>query len=717
MEQELKNELIKLLNGCSGLVVENDESPHDFPSLRQHMMLLELKQEIAAIRKMLATDALHFEALFKARCLMRETEQDTTIPFSAMPLSPSHQLYTKIIHLIFKPKNLMELVNILLPSVQTVIEVDLCPSKEPRRFGHRKTEDVLEPVLVNINVADALSELPAHAKLLRNYVLHGKALFAVTSIVNFPLTIHAKLQNLLAEKHPEIAAQLKKHNQSLQALTEDIQTLNQGGTTPKLAIQRLINSLTMGGSMITGVHYASEAATKAMKRFILYILGLPEKTRTELRALKCGKLSFGNVFDDEIERGKCVETLSTHLQRIVDANRTSPVLNCLPAMSPADIQLLKGKYRLDPEGKSILNTQKDSSLQCITPNQLIKRAIRDIKPTNTEDFLLLLINFPIEFYELLWEAIVLENPFTYFKDLARFIALDLFNTEQKKALFSAISKHYLRFNFKYPILIWALTTNDKELIKDAWQAAPENQRQHLCTDSNEIGKTLLHEVAHLSHSITFVLERLPQDQRFPALVKKNLLGKAPWAAAIAYPDAVRAILVMFPSPQQQKKLVLQVNEFDDAIITLAADKPRSIAVFFEILPEKLKLSLLFVRQTTTKQSVFQKLANASTPIAEYETLFINKDVPQLIAVHRMLKKYDHTGNVICCFFKLLTPAEKLRRDMEKCNSLMEIKHCILKFVAANPKQPLSTNILSLLEIEPQAELDCNLDETPLLNWS
>jgi len=234
-------------------------------------------------------------------------------------------------------------------------------------------------------------------------------------------------------------------------------------------------------------------------------------------------------------------------------------------MSPADVQLLKGKYRLVPEGKSILNTQKDSTLQCVTPKQLIKQAIRDIKPTNTEDFLLLLINFPIEFYELLWEAIVLENPFTYFKDLARFIAVDLFNTEQKKALFTAISKHYLRFNFKYPILIWVLTTNDKELIKDAWQAAPENQRQHLCTDSNEIGKTILHKVAHLSHSITFVLERLPEDQRMPALVKKDLLGEAPWASAIASPDAVRAILLMFPSPQQQKAFNDSKKSFKSAI--------------------------------------------------------------------------------------------------------------------------------------------------------
>ncbi len=307
MHADIKQFLFNLLTETKAIAETENAAPHDYASLREFMLQQELKQECDALLTLLLDDHSDFEMKFKQRCKMRETDDLNTLSLKDIPESITNQLYWKIATTVFKPKTLLEMLDIVLPSLKNYVEIHLeRPVNPPREFGQRKAEDILKPVIKTSTDRNSLSKLAPELAVLTHFVLTDRDIFHVGEIADYPLTLHVKSQDTLQQVHPNIAEKLYQHNPEFQVLEQDIITLNNKGTSPKTAIENLIRGLNFGGTQMTGSTYANQSAEEAVKQFLNYINALPESTRTNLRAIRSGNLTIGKIIDEEIAIGSCV---------------------------------------------------------------------------------------------------------------------------------------------------------------------------------------------------------------------------------------------------------------------------------------------------------------------------------------------------------------------------------------------------------------------------
>lgn len=83
-----------------------------------------------------------FEQAFKVRCSLREIHTQETFSFKILPESPANELYWKIAQLLFTPQTMQEMLSILLPSVNTHLQVTI-PDELPRAMSKRNLDNTI----------------------------------------------------------------------------------------------------------------------------------------------------------------------------------------------------------------------------------------------------------------------------------------------------------------------------------------------------------------------------------------------------------------------------------------------------------------------------------------------------------------------------------------------------------------------------------------------
>ncbi|MBA3536537.1 MAG: hypothetical protein H0T84_08005 [Tatlockia sp.] len=334
MNKMIEQAIRQLLLDRTPLANQEIESPYDYTSLRECILQVELKQEIEALEDMLL-DNSNFEENFKKRCTLREKDLEKSIPIHLMPKSATNELYWKIADLVFQPETMQDMLEIVLPSAQKQLKVDLDYAS-----GIHNPTPILE-------LSDNLNEFKKHKPTMDVFIHYIDAdgiLFDARGIDCFPLRQQAALQSLLSEKHPLLCTRLYEHNAKLQGLALDILTLNHKGITPKAAIEQLIKGLTLGGEKMTGQPFAGKSAKEAVDRFFAWFNALPPIVQEQLRAFEGDDTNLGDIIDNELGKGTCVETAATHLNSILRKNSQEATLTLPPEMRPLDLKVLRDKY-------------------------------------------------------------------------------------------------------------------------------------------------------------------------------------------------------------------------------------------------------------------------------------------------------------------------------------------------------------------------------------
>ncbi|MBA2657753.1 MAG: hypothetical protein H0U70_12360 [Tatlockia sp.] len=620
---DLKQKISQLLIESQALL-ESENIPRDFTSAKQCLLLAELKQEVTLLNTMLNNK--NFEDFFMTRCAFREKDKNTSISFQDMPDSPTNQLYWQIAQLVFEPKTMDEMFEIVVPGIKIHLQADLMIeniSGQSARELMRKAKPTLK-----LKRLKKFQEQEPSLDNFRHYVFSHETLFDAREIQHFPLAQQADLKNLLHKEYPDLEKKLYEHSSSLKGLSLDVVTLNNKGIAPIDAINQLIQGLILGGNNMTGQGYASKFSTEAVERFFAWFNPLPKQVRDELRALQGGNTTLGRVIDEEILKGQCVETTATNLTHIIQHNKALPLLTSPPEMRPIDLKILRDKYG----PKHTLDTKKDSQLMSVFPEILVKEVIKRIKPETFDQMISLIIDFPPTFYQVIWKNLTLKNFDMLFYRLARVIRSGFFSQEQKQALAKAIAENYSRFNLEEPICSWVMRTNDETMLKEVLNAFTKTQRIAAIKFKHR-GIPLLHEATE--GLLKVILDTLPQELRLEAVLMPDVLGRTTLQLAETNSKSLQAILESLSDEQLLKLgkslilLAIKANnrilltktikllkleawmiwDYDEEMDTLlhkAAEYPESLKALLEALPKPNILGAVKDIKDRNGQTVLQK---------------------------------------------------------------------------------------------------------------
>jgi hypothetical protein len=153
MSPELKESILKLLDERSKI---NIEVVHDFTSLINNMLQLELKREIDLLRTMLTDNPETFGEQFKERCWEGGFEGEHYIAFLDMPQGLISQLYWDIAALTFKPKTMKGMLNIILSGSERGSESSVVL---PENMSKEAKKEYLKPLNLSFDSVEHLDKL------------------------------------------------------------------------------------------------------------------------------------------------------------------------------------------------------------------------------------------------------------------------------------------------------------------------------------------------------------------------------------------------------------------------------------------------------------------------------------------------------------------------------------------------------------------------------
>lgn len=594
MNEQLEATLIKLLDKYLDLARQGVQTPHDFASLRETIVTIELEREIRALWAMLNMG--EFEEQFKIRCAWRAVTPEQCISFDQMPESNTNKLYWDIACLVFGPATMEEILPIVLGNDELIhLSVSFSDhlSKEALSVKANERYKFLELVLKEVDHLNDLTETPT-IEALTHYVLCQGMIFNVAEIANYPLHFHAKLQHQLNTKYPALANTLYSHNEALHTLDCDILLLNNNGITPKAALEQFIQGLVLGGTRMTGTEYASTSSDEAFKRFFAYFNALSLEMQEQLKALEGDTKNLGSIIDVDLATGQCVETTADYLKQIIEKNTHHPLLNSPPEMTSDELQQLERNYKYS-RGKTILNSKKESLLGFELPASLTQKAIKRIAPENIDKLIDLLLSFPPTLYNTFWEHVTLINAEEDLEELAN--SMEFFNQEQRQALAEAMVIHYERFGLRESILFWAIKTNDLDIIYEVLKSIPNNnilaQRLAAVKMPDDYGWTILHHAADDPELLEVILELLRKDQRLAAIqvLAENIKGTTVLHLAVNNLESFETILALLPKKDRLPALQL-ADEDGNTLLHQAAGNPKFFKALLELLPVNDKLTAL-----------------------------------------------------------------------------------------------------------------------------
>ncbi len=593
MDEQLKLKIELLLSEKSALV-NKEVIPDNYKTVQEAILLTELKQEIAKINLMLK-DPENFEPQFLQQCEEREVDK-ATISIHEYPQSLANKLYWDIASLVFKPKSMKEMLNIVAPGIKNQLTAKVEYERKEATQSYQVHGSLqLLPDLAN------LSEVEPKFETLSHYILQDNLIFDVKAVACLPLQIQVELQDQLENDYPDVANRLYDHNLSFTNLYQDIRTINSKGTTPKSAIEQLIKGLQSGGEKMTGGKEASFKALNAVNRFMEYLNSLPNDTQKTLKALTSQNGTLGEILN-RFSKNECVEETSLYLTRLLNANSNAAILNSPTGISKAELIDLKNKYA----NADLLDPVKENSFNFF-PDQITKEVIKQIEINEENENLAdnlttLVINFPPHFYDMLWTKIELEKPDVVFDELRYIIAAGFLESEQSQALAQTIVDQYHRFKTEITLLNWATLTENPIFLNEALKNIPQGLRFKEMTTLDSEGSAPIH-YADRPEMLKLLLDSLPVNERLEALKVKNKEGETSLYMASNNPEMLENIFSLLPEKDQSVFLnyILKFPEsvnamfslMDESVIIKVLETNTANGIFLHsLLADKDKLSIL-----------------------------------------------------------------------------------------------------------------------------
>ncbi len=544
-----------------------DVAPHDHHTLLDQVIKAELLMMTTILTKELEKPDCEtsFKNTFNRCCKIRaQNLANSALEICVMPNSATNELFAKIAILLFKPKTIGELLEILLPdaiciSCEQFIEVPATKLPSLR---------LLKKPLNSLTQPPKLDDLA-------NYILVNNLLLDAQDIANFNFTLHQTYYQTLNQAYPALASQLYQKNPALRALKNDLLMLESAGPTPRQAISALIKELKLGGQSTTGQLDANLTAQTAFTDFLEYVESLPETIKAQLLALSAAGKTIASVIA-HLNKENCVEIAASQLQIILDNKEHSACLNTLHTLTPNAILRLKKKYG----PTKILTTADNDGIKPMPA--MYHFILHKIQINDGHSFISILLSFSPDFYLTLLQKIMLMNAQGWIYGVLNLIN-GILNQEQYLAFINALVMTSDRFGGPDLLINYAMKKKNLILFEKLIQSSPDN---HLITlmKTDRYGYTLLHHAVPLYPELSkSILELLPQTSRLIVVSKINNNGDTALHLAVNKPESFRAILELLPRDHRLVALEIK-NGKGKTVLHLAANQPESFRAILELLP-------------------------------------------------------------------------------------------------------------------------------------
>lgn len=460
MFQALQAEALKILLQYQTVIKFKEKItkvPSNYASVIQTAILYELSEEHAKLSALFNNQSSldSIKRKFLKLCNERELENEgTALSFAALFEGHCNLLYWQLALLIFEPKNIVEMLSILLPRLSKHLNLLFLDGLNDKTDN----ENLRDRVLLKLETTN-LDLLPAALEptFFSQVVIAEDIFFSLESIKALPFYIHQQLFTLL-DSYPALKRKLYSHNDDLKELAFNLHLMQTQGLTPKEAIILLSKELRRAGTRNAGTEYAGGTAIKACNQFGRYLENLPPSFREQLLALKKeegSKETLASIMA-HLDKGFCVEIAATNLDVLCINNHNQTHLNQQPSLSIEETRAVNRRYRKPIE---IVGFEGTMAL----PSAIKDKVLEEVEITSTYDYVDLLINLPTEQYQSFLSKVRIKCYPALPDELSS--NLGMFNAEQKEAFFAALLQEYKKFGNKYTLLSFAIRTKDLAFIR------------------------------------------------------------------------------------------------------------------------------------------------------------------------------------------------------------------------------------------------------------
>lgn len=500
----LINDFKKLISQYTNNTLEH------FSDLKKIVIQLEMSQEYEFLSSITHFNENELKHAFLKRCAARaEINQKSFLSWNQFPEGKTNILYFKIALQLFEPKNLAELLKILIPSITSVVE--LVDPVIPAFYNNRERSSYMKknPFVLKIGPIEQLSHYPVPRDLSK--IIFSKTTCIDLSVLeNMHLDHHVNFHRQIQQLDLELFELIYQQNYHLAELKKDIENYINKGQSPKDAILDLIKGLNSGGYTITkDEEQAGITAQTAYALFKDYFKSLPSSVINELLSLKSSeKITLATILS-RLELVKlptgCIESAALSFESLLKANPLIKSLINSPLFTEEQIKALKKKY----SNKQEYFYLNEESTSFIIPKNYIRPALACIDFTMIDELIILLWNVPPEIYPELLDYQSLRGFYSTWISIAKAVGLSLFNNKQVEFIIKGFIKNSRQFNDRSSMMLTAIYSNNDNWVSKAIEIYFTKAKK----SEPKVGDyaELLYWSIHYPKSFNTIIEYIPEQ--------------------------------------------------------------------------------------------------------------------------------------------------------------------------------------------------------------
>lgn len=586
--------------------------PSHYAEIQQAAIELELDNEVLKLHDLFInnTEASieYLQNQFRELCEQRDKDiQNTCLSYTAIPEGACNQLYFEIANILFKPKQLDEIVSLLMPSITQSLAIEISDKLAPQSIVLFRQEDRVQ-ITLNPKPLNTLAKYAPKLSELTQAITGDNIILMLEGIKQFPLFIHKQI-NKLMETYPITKDKLYQHNDDFKQLAFDIELINKNGITSYERLTNFAYELTRSGARYSGSTYATNSATYACLQFHVYLDQLPEILRTELLALQPSTRndSLANVME-HLEKGECVEVAARRIKLIQENQHNKIILNKRPSLSEEQLKKVKRKY-LKPI--AIIGYETTKRL----PASVLEPILKNIKITSASDYIDLFINLPAsEYIHFLTHADITCQPAL---PLELGAVLDMLDTEQKSAFLGTLITLKKKFGGINEVVKFCIANKITAIFSDALKLLSQKKIEGFVKNDHLSTASLFHQIISSNSLEIFqsLWAILTEKQRLIFLneIENNGVNSLHLAAMNVHPDVF--ITLWNCSPEIAALLLpSKITPGMNFLHYLAQNtNPETFIIIWKMIPKHILTSLIDMKDDKGKTPLRYAALN-SNPI-------------------------------------------------------------------------------------------------------
>lgn len=571
--EQIQHSITEILRDAEGLVEKELTAPHDFVTLKESALQMDLREAIEQLEKLLDSDNVDkIREVFKELCKKR-SEANAASAFSMFtaPNNTVNELFWNIGNCLFDLKTQNEALELFAPNVRHIVTLDF----EVIDASKKQTDP--KNIRFNPNVAPIASVLKGSASLDRfgNFVVVDDTVFDLTTIAEMPLGyLQAFISELEAnKKFRSLVPAIYQHNDAFRQLSDDILTINNQGRTPRQVIEDFARKLELGGSKVHGGDVASNTAVVAHTDFIGYLESLPDEFKAQLKQMSGGDITLDEIMK-RLASENCVEIAARTLKQVLSNPSNKALLDAPVKLDIYAVRAIKGRY-----GTKDGMPMQPSGTEKQLPEHLVEQSLSKLEIDDEEQMINLLTSFSHNHYRyLLKYANINPGIFDVQRAFFNHIKNGILGEDGTHAFLEAIVFN----NQKTPNYKSLIVACGAQYVKKYLENAHQDERYDAVTEKDNHGYTLLHYAATYPESIRVILGFLPKSDLMKALKDKNCHNETVLHIASENYESLLAILEILPKNMRME--ALDAVKFQ-AFLHNQAGNPEHLKRILQLLPE------------------------------------------------------------------------------------------------------------------------------------